>query len=201
MNVRIGSVPPPPAGGGDALPPPPPRGRRSNGAARRLTAEVTEGGSGGASPPRPLLMAAAAVAILAIALAAGARLTGAGHIPPPAGVVAEQRDLRFEDASDGSVLVRAVGDGGTVRDVAVLRPGQLMFVRSTLRALVRERRLGGRVDQDAPFRVTRYRDGRLTLDDPATAQHLELAAYGPANAAAFGQLLDAARDPVTAARD
>ena len=201
MTSRIGTRPFP-DGEPEPLPPsPPPRGRRVNAAARRLTAEVPEEATGSASPPRPLLLAAGAVAILAIAMAAGARLTGAGRMEPPRGVVDVSRDLRFEDARDGMVLVRSVDSGGAVREVAVLRPGELMFVRSTLRALARGRRLEGRADQTTPFRLTRYRDGRLTLDDPSTQQHLELAAYGPTNAAAFGQLLDAARAPATASRD
>ncbi|MDF1503541.1 photosynthetic complex assembly protein PuhC, partial [Roseisolibacter sp. H3M3-2] len=126
-------------------------------------------------------------------LAGVARRSGAGHIAPPAGVVESTRDLRFEDAADGSVVVRAVSAAGATDDVAVLRSGELMFVRSTLRALTRGRRLDGRADPRTPFRVTRYRDGRMTLDDLATRQHLELGAYGPDNAAAFAKLLDASR--------
>ena len=78
-----------------------------------------------------------------------------------------------------------------------------MFVRGALRALARERRAdvgdntagipdAGSVTtpvEHAPFRLTRYTDGRLTLDDTTTGAHLELRAFGPTNAAAFAGLL------------
>jgi putative photosynthetic complex assembly protein len=176
-----------------AGPTPPPRGRRVNGTARRLTPEVPEGRGAGTSPPRPRLLAAGVLAVLSIALAAGARITGRGHMEPPVSPVAATRELRFEDAADGSVVVLARDAVGPERRVAVLRAGELMFVRSTLRALARSRRAQDGTVAQSPFRVTRYQDGRLTLDDPATTQHLELAAFGPTNAAAFGRLLDVDR--------
>lgn len=179
----------------DAPAPPPPRGPRLNGAARRLTAEYPESSGAGNSPPRPMLLAAGALAVLSIALAAGARLTGRGHLEPPASPVAAERELRFEDAADGSVVVLASDAAGPEHEIAVLRAGELMFVRSTLRALARGRRQQGGDAAAAPFRLTRYQDGRLTLDDPATRQHLELAAYGSSNAQAFARLLDAGRGP------
>jgi putative photosynthetic complex assembly protein len=172
---------------------PPPRGPRVNGASRRLTPEVPEVGTGGTSPPRPMLLAAGALAVLSIAMAAGARLTGRGHMEPPVSPVAVSRDLRFEDAANGTVVVHARDAAGPEHRVAVLGAGDLMFVRSTLRALARGRRQQGQTPS-IPFRLTRYQDGRLTLDDPATQQHLELDAYGPTNAAAFGRLLDAPAD-------
>lgn len=191
MSTRIG------VGTPDA--PPPPRGARLNGAARRLTPEIPEEGSGGgSSPPRPILLAAAALAILSIALAAGTRLTAGGKMDVPVAAVDVARDFRFEDAANGSVIVHArpVGDaaGAGERQVAVLAPGEMMFVRSTLRALARGRRIDGKAEEQVPFRVTRFRDGRVTLDDLATQQHLELSAFGPTNSAAFESLLEKARD-------
>ena len=189
MSARIG------IGAGGAEPAaPPPRGPRVNGASRRLTPEVPEVGTGGTSPPRPMLLAAGALAVLSIALAAGARLTGRGHIEPPVSAVVVARDLRFEDAPNGTVVVHARDAVGPEHAIAVLGEGELMFVRSTLRALARGRRAQGQTPA-TPFRLTRYADGRLTLDDPATQQHLELAAYGSTNAAAFGRLLDADAAP------
>ena len=72
-----------------------------------------------------------------------------------------------------------------------------MFVRGALRALARGRRLGaaGAGDPDAvshaAFRLTRYADGRLTLDDPSTGAHLQRRACGAATAAACAALLPA----------
>jgi putative photosynthetic complex assembly protein len=147
-----------------------------------------------------MLMAAGALAILTIALAAGSRLTGGGHMPVPVAPVDVARDFRFEDAPDGAVIVHARAVDGPAeapeRRVAVLAPGEMMFVRSTLRALARGRRIdgGGGSAEQVPFRVTRFRDGRVTLDDLATQQHVELSAFGPTNSAAFESLLEKARD-------
>ena len=163
---------------------------------RTLTPEVPLEGESAAmsnSPPRPLMLAAVAMAILAIATAAGARLTGAGHMTVPATPIELVRDFRFDDAPDGSVVVLASAAGVPEREVARLRTGELMFVRSTVRALARGRRLNQATEAAAPFRVTRYENGRVTLDDPATGAHLELASFGPTNQAAFETLLDRAR--------
>lgn len=172
-----------------------PRRAPGVGLAPELPEGALDGGGGGsASPPRPMMFAALAMAVLSIALAAGARLTGTGHQAVPATPIELVRDVRFTDAPDGTVhvLASAVGGAGE-REVAVLRPGELMFVRSTVRALARGRRLEGRALPSDPFRLTRYQNGRLTLDDPVTGAHLELASFGPTNQAAFAQLLDSAR--------
>jgi putative photosynthetic complex assembly protein len=141
------------------------------------------------------MFAAAALAILSIAFAAGARLTGAGHMTVAPTPVEIARDFRFDDAGDGSVVVlaSALDASGGEREIARLRAGEMMFVRSTVRALGRQRKLDGMPLAAAPFRVTRYVNGRLTLDDPSTGAHLELASFGPTNEAAFAQLLDRAR--------
>ncbi|HZF66864.1 MAG TPA: photosynthetic complex assembly protein PuhC [Gemmatirosa sp.] len=163
---------------------------------RTLTPEVPLEGESATttnSPPRPLMLAAVAMAILAIAAAAGARLTGSGHMTVPATPIEIVRDFRFDDAPDGSVVVLVSGEGAPEREVARLRTGELMFVRSTVRALARGRRMAQTVEAAAPFRLTRYQNGRVTLDDPSTGAHLELASFGPSNQAAFEQLLDKAR--------
>ena len=42
-----------------------------------------------------------------------------------------------------------------------------------------------------PFRLTRWSDGRLSLDDPATGRRIELDAFGPTNTAVFAHLMGA----------
>ncbi len=158
--------------------------------------------AGGPSPPRPVLIAAGVLAVATIIGAGVARRTGAGHVEPPRSSVAASRDLWFDDAPGGVVIVRTHTAAGVDSTVATLHSGEGMFVRGTLRALARGRRLGASAtDADAatavshaPFRLTRYADGRLTLDDSSTGAHLELRAYGPTNAAAFAGLLPAAPD-------
>jgi len=135
--------------------------------------------------PRPVMRLVVSLAVSVIALAAVARYTGIGHVAPPTSTPLVSRSLVFQDAGASGVVVRDVEAG---RDVVTLGPGQGMFVRSTVRALARGRRMRG-IDAEVPFRLTRWRDGRTTLDDPATRTHIELSAFGPTNAAAFDALL------------
>lgn len=140
--------------------------------------------------PRPLLLGAAGVALFAIGLAATGSLTGYGRMQAPvASVPVAERLLRFADRADGGVAVYDATDG---RAVAALRPGTGSFVRGTLRALARQRRQRG-VGPAVPFRLTLWRDGRLTLDDRSTGNRLELEGFGPTNAGAYAALLTAGR--------
>jgi putative photosynthetic complex assembly protein len=95
------------------------------------------------------------------------------------------RTLTFLDREDGGV---SVVEPTTGRSVAALPPGDGGFVRGILRALVRERRMND-VGSAPPFTLTRWADGRLTLDDSATGRRLELTSFGPANEAVFDSLL------------
>ena len=70
----------------------------------------------------------------------------------------------------------------------MLPPGTNGFIRGVLRGLARDRKLQ-RIGTEPPFRLTRWVDGRLSLDDPATGRRIELGAFGPTNAAAFAGLL------------
>jgi putative photosynthetic complex assembly protein len=139
--------------------------------------------------PRAPLIAAGVLLALVIATVVAVRVTGAGRVgiaatPPPQRVL----EMRFEDQADGSVRVI---DVATSTVVTVLPSGQGGFVRSSIRSLARERRRFG-AGADAPFVLAEGANGRLTLDDPATGIRLDLAAFGPTNAAAFDALLDAA---------
>ena len=138
-------------------------------------------------PSAPLLSARLPVlgVGLAIALALGAAITGpaaGGRSEPPPSVVVTQRTLTFEDRADGAVLVREAG-----REVAVFE-GEQGFVRGTLRGLARSRRIQG-LSPTTPFLLSAWADGRLTLDDMATNQRVELEAFGSTNAAVFATLL------------
>jgi putative photosynthetic complex assembly protein len=108
-----------------------------------------------------------------------------GHRQSDAQVVSS-RALVFRDQPDGGVLVVDGQDGSTVTRIA---PGEDGFVRGMLRALGRERRLGG-ADREVPFSLTAWSTGRLTLEDPTSGTALDLAAYGPTNAEAFMRFLD-----------
>ncbi len=134
--------------------------------------------------PRGPLFGAAALVALAL-VAAGVGRLATRPAPSVVGAVME-RDLRFADRADGAILVYQEGVAAPLTVVT----GQAGFLRGTLRALARERRLD-RLGADAPFRLSAWADGRLTLDDTATGQRIELEAFGSDNAAVFARLLAA----------
>jgi putative photosynthetic complex assembly protein len=75
--------------------------------------------------------------------------------------------------------------------------GENGFVRGALRALARERKLRG-LDHTQPFVLIGRVDGRLTLEDPATGQRIDLESFGPMHAGAFARLLQPSNAPTTA---
>ena len=42
---------------------------------------------------------------------------------------------------------------------------------------------------EVPFTLTRWADGRLSLDDPTTTRHIDLEVFGPTNTAVFSNLM------------
>ena len=68
--------------------------------------------------------------------------------------------------------------------------GEQGFIRGTLRGLARMRR-GQDIPRTRrnPSASSAWADGRITLDDTATGQRLDLEAYGHTNAATFAKLL------------
>ena len=119
---------------------------------------------------------------IALAAAIVGRLT---HVDAPqTGTALASRDLVFLDEANGSVLVRNGIDHNTV-DVLT---GENGFIRGTLRGLARGRR-AEHVGSDAPFRLTSWSDGRLTLTDLSNDRRIELEAFGSENVAVFARLL------------
>ncbi len=136
--------------------------------------------------PKPALVSAALLVGFTVLAVTVARLTGLGGTEPLVSVPVESRDLRFEDRADGAV---AVIDSTALREVAVLAPGSNNFIRGALRGLVRERKRQD-IGMQPAFRLTRWADGRLTIEDPATARTIDLGAFGPTNAQSFAMLLE-----------
>ncbi len=135
--------------------------------------------------PRGVLIGAAVLIAATIALAAVARLTGVGSLRVVSSAAVESRDLRFTDQRDGSIVIT---DATTQAVISVAAPGTNGFIRGALRGLVRERRQHG-IGAGPPFRLVRWADGRLTIEDPATGRVIDLVAFGPTNIAAFAVLL------------
>lgn len=135
--------------------------------------------------PRGALIGAAVLVSVSLLLVCIARLTGYRPAQPAPSRVVVSYDLRFEDRADGAVLVYDIASD---RLVDTLQPGTNGFVRGVLRGLARERR-ARRVGPAPPFRLTRWADGRLSLDDLETGRHVDLEVFGPTNAGAFAEIL------------
>ncbi len=128
-------------------------------------------------------MAWIGVVLLAVLVAVGlARWSGLDPRTPDA-AVQWQRSLFFNDLPDGNIVVRDASSGESVAQFS----GEQGFLRSTLRALVRER-MRERIGADAPFLLIGRTDGRLTLLDPTTRQRIDLESFGPSNYAVFASL-------------
>lgn len=146
---------------------------------------IEEEPAGNPGVPRAALGFAGAMAVMTIVLAAVARISHAGTLGemPHAHIIAS-RALVFSDRPDGSIGVVDAGRNEVLAPIVA----QGGFIRGSLRALARQRRLAS-VGPEVPFYLIRWSDGRMTLDDSSTHNHLELQAFGADNAAAFVGLL------------
>jgi putative photosynthetic complex assembly protein len=136
--------------------------------------------------PRGALYGAGALVGLSLLATGFARVSGIGTTSAPDANVAQSRELRFEDRSDGGVAVYEVETG---RLVNVLAPGTNGFVRGVMRGFARWRRRED-VGSEPPFLLTLWSDGRLSIEDVATHERVELVAFGQTNFAAFAHLLN-----------
>jgi putative photosynthetic complex assembly protein len=137
--------------------------------------------------PRGALIGAALLLAFTVTSAAISRISGLGTVQMPESAPVEIRPLRFEDMRDGSIQVT---DARTGQVAASVEPGTNGFIRGTLRGLARERKRQG-IGIEPPFMLTRWADGRLSLEDPTTGRVIALDAFGPTNGEAFAQLLTA----------
>ena len=137
-----------------------------------------------AGMPKEVLFGAAALIALTVIGATTARLTGVGKTPELSGRAVQSLSLRFDDQANGSVLVRRAAIRlSSTRS----RPETNGFMRATLRGLAQERRRSG-IGDATPFLLTRWSDGRMSLDDATTGRDVALDAFGETNSGAFARL-------------
>ncbi len=125
---------------------------------------------------------------LLLATALGVTILTQLSRPAPAPATADSvqiRTLRFADQPDGAVAAIDNNSGVLVQRFE----GEQGFLRGTLRAMVRERRMRG-IGAEQPFELIRHRDGRLTLHDPLTGTRIALESFGPDNTRVYARLLD-----------
>jgi putative photosynthetic complex assembly protein len=131
----------------------------------------------------------AAVIALSVLLAgvmlsvATVRLSGVDVREPDAPTLVS-RSLRFEDTPESNVAVIDAKTGAVIEIVK----GEAGFLRGSLRALSRER-MKRSIGNGPAFELIGRTDGRLTLEDPATGERLDLESFGPTNAAVYARLL------------
>jgi putative photosynthetic complex assembly protein len=133
-------------------------------------------------PRGPLIGAALLIGFALLAAGLG-RLNRPAETLVAAPVLA--RELRFTDQPDGSVRIVDVRNNAELTSFA---PGTNNFARGILRALARQRRQAG-VSPELPFRLAQTADGRLTIEDPATGERVDLGSFGTTNAGDFARLL------------
>jgi len=146
--------------------------------------------SGSRTPPpfpRAPLFGAAALILFILLIAVVSRFTGIGAVFVETAKPVESRVLRFADQPDGSLVVLEAASGEIIETFA---PGTNGFVRSVMRGLARERKMTG-FDHQAPFKLIRWDDNRLSLYDTATGRQIELVSFGVTQLEVFVSLLRA----------
>lgn len=141
--------------------------------------------------PRPVLYAAAGIMALSIGLAYAGRQMGVGVVRFEDTREVASALLRFVDRPDGAVVVV---DARTGAEVTVVPPASNGFVRGVLRGLGRTRKLES-LGPDGAFRLVRWADGRLSIEDPETHRSVDFGAFGTTNAQAFVAIFDASQRP------
>ncbi len=135
--------------------------------------------------PRWLVRSIGGMLVVVLATVALMRLAGfSPTIEPPAALA--ERTLVFADAPDGAVRVTDATSGELLAELR----GEQGFLRGVLRGLARDRRAHS-VGQQPPYVLSLHADGRLLITDPQTGQRIDLASFGPDNAAVFARWLPA----------
>jgi len=137
--------------------------------------------------PRGVLIGAGTLIVASLLMAFGTRVSGIGVTRLASVDAVATRMLRFEDRTDGAV---AVWDTEQNDVIEVLAPGTNGFVRGVMRGLARDRKLLG-VSHDAAFKLVRWADGRMSLEDPTTGRAISLEAFGSDNSKVFAEFFGA----------
>lgn len=139
--------------------------------------------------PRAPLLAGAALICITILTVAGVQIAKP-YLPAPPTLedrldIKTSRDLRFDRLEDGSIL--AV-DGASGNAIGTLSDTD-GFIEAVLRAFAFERRRQGLYDEPV-YRLVRWSDNRVTVQDLGTGKRVNLTAFGPDSMAVFARYLD-----------
>lgn len=135
--------------------------------------------------PRAPLIGAAVLVALVFAVAIAARATGVGASREAHGAAVQVRELRISATPRGTLLVQDASGSGSL-ELDQERNG---FLFGVMRGINYKRQVA-RADSMIPLRLTRWEDGSLTLDDPATGMHVAVNSFGATQVASFSRLLE-----------
>lgn len=142
--------------------------------------------------PKGVLMGIGALMLFSIGVAATTRFSHQNHVTMPPTTALQTRDLAFRDLADGGIDITDANTGALITTVQPKTGG---FVRGIMRGLIREHRLWDK-PSGTSFCLTRWADGRLSIEDPATHESFELEAFGTTNEKVFAAFLEP-RSPQT----
>ena len=128
--------------------------------------------------PKGVLMGIGALMLFSIGVAATTRFSHQNHVTMPPTTALQTRDLAFRDLADGGVDITDANTGALITTVQPKTGG-----------FVREHRLWDK-PSGTSFRLTRWADGRLSIEDPATHESFELEAFGTTNEKVFAAFLE-----------
>ncbi len=106
-------------------------------------------------------------------------------------VMTEQ--LVFKDDPNGDILIEVLPTPtkpGLTGESSLRFSGEQGFLRGTLRALARDRKVR-HLSPEAPFELALHQDGHLSITDTLTHHGIDLEAFGPDNLAVFVKILQA----------
>jgi len=148
------------------------------------TAQGGNGGHHAENIPRGVLIAAGTLMVFALLVTFYGRATDNGAVHMPASQAYQTLRLYFLDQPDGGILIKNAADNSVLDKVS---PGANGFLRSTLRGLVRARNRSD-IGPDAPFTLTRWANGTLSLTDETTGRRIDLDAFGATQVESFAKL-------------
>ncbi|MBU1210348.1 MAG: hypothetical protein KJ587_03625 [Alphaproteobacteria bacterium] len=136
--------------------------------------------------PRKALIAAGLLVGFSLAAVTAARLTGYKWDWKPAGTVVATRAIEFVAGDNGGVKVKDARTGEILGSYTFTENA---FMRTVMLGLRKERAIvaGNRGE---PFNIEQWNDGRVTVSDPVSGRHFELAAFGHHQVEAFADLLN-----------
>ena len=139
--------------------------------------------------PPAILIGGGLVMAVSLLMVTSARVGLTPHQHRPVAARVESLDFKVRSEAAGVEGVYAASDG---RRVAALAARGDDFLPSLVDKLRQERRLRG-VGGDAPFRLVRWSDGRVSMQDPTTGRELNLESFGSVNEANAARLIEQGR--------